>query len=120
MAQSSWVCVSLLIKNFYLITILFLQLEGGISHLPLLDPSVRATPLAPSEWRKRLEPVNGIDAASNGNINTNYILLDVRNGSSSLFPRSIFLHFLSQNVLVILFYIFSCHALSFTFAYQTL
>jgi hypothetical protein len=64
----------------------FLQLEGGISRLPLLDSSVRATPLAPPEWRKRLEPGNGIGAPSNENINTNYILLDVRNGSSSLFP----------------------------------
>ncbi|XP_059443023.1 LOW QUALITY PROTEIN: rhodanese-like domain-containing protein 8, chloroplastic [Corylus avellana] len=56
------------------------QLEGGISHLPLLDSSVRATPLAPPEWRKRLEPGNGIGAPSNEKINTNYILLDVRNG----------------------------------------
>ncbi|KAK4567376.1 hypothetical protein RGQ29_003252 [Quercus rubra] len=59
------------------------QLEGGISHLPLLDPSIRATPLAPSEWRKRLEAVNEINEASNENINTEHILLDVRNGSSS-------------------------------------
>lgn len=56
------------------------QLEGGVSHLPLVDPSMRATPLAPSEWRKRLEVMNGIDEASNENINKNYILLDVRNG----------------------------------------
>ncbi|XP_043717400.1 rhodanese-like domain-containing protein 8, chloroplastic isoform X2 [Telopea speciosissima] len=46
------------------------QLEGGISHLPLLDPSMRATPLTPSEWRQRLETVNS----------RKFILLDVRNG----------------------------------------
>ncbi|KAM5570268.1 rhodanese-like domain-containing protein 8, chloroplastic [Rosa sericea] len=58
------------------------QLEGGISHLPLLDPSMRATPLAPSQWRKRLEAVNGSTTAdaSTPNRNANYILLDVRNG----------------------------------------
>nr|KAJ0186608.1 hypothetical protein LSAT_V11C900475260 [Lactuca sativa] len=43
------------------------QLEGGVSHLPLTDSSMRATPLTPSEWRKRLE-------------DRNVILLDVRNG----------------------------------------
>ncbi|XP_022736824.1 rhodanese-like domain-containing protein 8, chloroplastic [Durio zibethinus] len=46
------------------------QLEGGISHLPLLDPSMQAKAIAPSEWRKRLEAVN----------DKSYILLDVRNG----------------------------------------
>ncbi|KAK9282808.1 hypothetical protein L1049_011030 [Liquidambar formosana] len=55
------------------------QLEGGISHLPLLDPSMRATPLAPSEWRKKLEAINN-NGSSNANLNANYILLDVRNG----------------------------------------
>ncbi|KAL6183353.1 hypothetical protein ACLB2K_044764 [Fragaria x ananassa] len=55
------------------------QLEGGISHLPLLDPAMRATPLAPSEWRKRLETVNTADAATQSP-NADYILLDVRNG----------------------------------------
>ncbi|XP_031265482.1 rhodanese-like domain-containing protein 8, chloroplastic [Pistacia vera] len=55
-------------------------LEGGISHLPLLDPSMCATPLAPSEWRKRLEAVKDSDEASNSNLKTNLILLDVRNG----------------------------------------
>lgn len=59
---------------------LILQLEGGITHLPLLDSSMRATPLAPSEWRKRLEALNTIDGPSNENLNANYILLDVRNG----------------------------------------
>lgn len=49
------------------------QLEGDFSHLPLLDPSKRATPLTPSEWRERLETMNS-------NRDTNYILLDIRNG----------------------------------------
>ncbi|KAL3322642.1 hypothetical protein AABB24_039967, partial [Solanum stoloniferum] len=56
------------------------QLEGGISHLPLLDPSMRAAPLAPSEWRKRLEAVNNTNNSSHGNFNPSFILLDVRNG----------------------------------------
>ncbi|KAJ7975344.1 Rhodanese-like domain-containing protein [Quillaja saponaria] len=56
------------------------QLEGGISHLPLLDPSMRATPIGPSEWRKRLEAINGTEVTSNEDSKTNYILLDVRNG----------------------------------------
>ncbi|KAK8583669.1 hypothetical protein V6N13_109064 [Hibiscus sabdariffa] len=56
------------------------QLEGGISHLPLLDPSMRATAIAPSEWRKRLEAANNNDTTSNTNTSSNYILLDVRNG----------------------------------------
>ncbi|KAJ0104851.1 hypothetical protein Patl1_19431 [Pistacia atlantica] len=60
--------------------ICFLLLEGGISDLSLLDPSMRATPLAPSEWRKRLEAVKDNDEASNSNLNTNLILLYVRNG----------------------------------------
>ncbi|KAF5733977.1 rhodanese-like domain-containing protein 8 chloroplastic isoform X1 [Tripterygium wilfordii] len=56
------------------------QLEGGISHLPLIDPSKRATPLAPSEWRKKLEAVHELDDASNSTFDKNYVLLDVRNG----------------------------------------
>ncbi|XP_050375906.1 rhodanese-like domain-containing protein 8, chloroplastic [Argentina anserina] len=55
------------------------QLEGGISHLPLLDPSMRATPLPPSEWRKRLQAGNTADSSTQ-NHSANYILLDVRNG----------------------------------------
>ncbi|CAK9164331.1 unnamed protein product [Ilex paraguariensis] len=54
------------------------QLEGGISHLPLLDPSMRATPLTPSQWRNRLESVNKLDNASD--LTTKSVLLDVRNG----------------------------------------
>ncbi|KAG8388499.1 hypothetical protein BUALT_Bualt02G0132000 [Buddleja alternifolia] len=57
----------------------FSQLEEGISHLPLLEPSMRATPLTPSEWRARLETVNTIDNSSN-TVEKNCILLDVRNG----------------------------------------
>ncbi|XP_059644788.1 rhodanese-like domain-containing protein 8, chloroplastic isoform X2 [Cornus florida] len=56
------------------------QLEGGISHLPLLDPSMRATPLTPSQWRNKLETLNIIDETSKANLNTKYVLLDVRNG----------------------------------------
>lgn len=54
------------------------QLEEGMSDLPLLDQSMRATPLTPSQWRSRLTAVNKIDNSSNA-IN-NCILLDVRNG----------------------------------------
>ncbi|KAB2633784.1 rhodanese-like domain-containing protein 8 [Pyrus ussuriensis x Pyrus communis] len=43
--------------------------EGGISHLPLLDPSMR-----------RLEAVNTTSDASNDNLKRNHILLEVRNG----------------------------------------
>ncbi|XP_059297509.1 rhodanese-like domain-containing protein 8, chloroplastic isoform X1 [Lycium ferocissimum] len=56
------------------------QAKGGISHLPLLDPSMRAEPLAPSEWRKRLEAVNNTNNSSHENSNPSGILLDVRNG----------------------------------------
>ncbi|XP_074372584.1 rhodanese-like domain-containing protein 8, chloroplastic isoform X4 [Apium graveolens] len=55
------------------------QLEGGISHLPLLDLSMRAKPLTPSQWRSKLEKVNK-DYQGNVNLNTTCILLDVRNG----------------------------------------
>ncbi|KAH6761469.1 mitochondrial editing factor 9 [Perilla frutescens var. hirtella] len=54
-------------------------LEEGISHLPLLDPSMRATPLKPSEWRSKLEEANKIGNSSD-TANSNFILLDVRNG----------------------------------------
>ncbi|KAM3200460.1 rhodanese-like domain-containing protein 8, chloroplastic [Capsicum annuum] len=56
------------------------QLEGGISHLPLLDPLMRAAPLAPSEWRKKLEAVNNTNKSSHEKFNPSCILLDVRNG----------------------------------------
>ncbi|CAI9780454.1 unnamed protein product [Fraxinus pennsylvanica] len=54
------------------------QLEGGISHLPLLDQSMRATPLTPTQWRSRMESVNNKN--SSYSVNTHCILLDVRNG----------------------------------------
>ncbi|XP_073134382.1 rhodanese-like domain-containing protein 8, chloroplastic isoform X2 [Henckelia pumila] len=54
------------------------QLEEGMSDLPLLDPSTRATPLTPSQWRSRLTAVNKI--ANSLNAVNNFILLDVRNG----------------------------------------
>ncbi|PON91214.1 Rhodanese-like domain containing protein [Trema orientale] len=54
--------------------------EGGAAHLSLLDPSMQATQLEPSEWRKRLEAANPIDDPSNENSSSSYILLDVRNG----------------------------------------
>ncbi|KAI3757104.1 hypothetical protein L6452_04637 [Arctium lappa] len=56
------------------------QMEGGVSHLPLIDSSMRATPLAPAEWRKRLEAANNIDVSSHLNPSRNIVLLDVRNG----------------------------------------
>lgn len=54
------------------------QLEECMSDLPLLDPSTRATPLTPSQWRSRLTAVNKIDNSSN--TTNDCILLDVRNG----------------------------------------
>ncbi|KAI3834907.1 hypothetical protein MKW98_016020 [Papaver atlanticum] len=49
------------------------QYEGGISHLPILESSMRAIPLTPNEWREKLL----------GNLNDfdrKIVLLDVRNG----------------------------------------
>ncbi|MCL7037266.1 hypothetical protein MKW94_026946 [Papaver nudicaule] len=49
------------------------QYEGGISHLPILESSMRAIPLTPVEWREKLL----------GNLNDfdrKIVLLDVRNG----------------------------------------
>ncbi|KAL1548280.1 Rhodanese-like domain-containing protein 8, chloroplastic, variant 2 [Salvia divinorum] len=54
-------------------------LEEGISHLPLLDPSMRATPLTPFEWRSKLEDANKIENSLDTS-NSNFVLLDVRNG----------------------------------------
>lgn len=54
------------------------QFEGGTSNLPLLDPSMRALPLAPSEWREKLEAIN--DPHSKDYPDRDYIILDVRNG----------------------------------------
>ncbi|KAL2930326.1 Rhodanese-like domain-containing protein 8 chloroplastic [Bienertia sinuspersici] len=51
----------------------------GVQDLPLLDPSMRAVPLSPAEWRTRLKSV-----VSNHDIEDQYqnscVLLDVRNG----------------------------------------
>ncbi|KAK1304010.1 hypothetical protein QJS10_CPB11g02282 [Acorus calamus] len=62
----------------------FLQLEGGISHLPLLDPAMRATPLSPSEWREKLHAAGCVDESSSkkdsSGPNRKFLLLDVRNG----------------------------------------
>ncbi|KDO44271.1 hypothetical protein CISIN_1g0258472mg, partial [Citrus sinensis] len=41
---------------------------------------MRAIPLAPSEWRNKLEAGKDIDKASNSDLNRDFILLDVRNG----------------------------------------
>lgn len=56
------------------------QLEGGISHLPLLDLSMRATPLTPAQWRNKLKALNKVDSATSVDHNSTCILLDVRNG----------------------------------------
>ncbi|XP_024970702.1 rhodanese-like domain-containing protein 8, chloroplastic [Cynara cardunculus var. scolymus] len=56
------------------------QMEGGVSHLPLIDSSMRATPLTPAEWRKRVEAANNIEVSSHLNPSRKVILLDVRNG----------------------------------------
>lgn len=63
----------------------FGQLEGGVSHLPLLDPSMRATPLSPSEWKKKLQAANNVDPTfskeDSSNLEKKFLLLDVRNGN---------------------------------------
>ncbi|KAG7592056.1 Rhodanese-like domain superfamily [Arabidopsis thaliana x Arabidopsis arenosa] len=57
------------------------QYEGGISHLPLLDPPMRAKPLEPSEWKRKLKDLTDDDEASPSSSNgRSCILLDVRNG----------------------------------------
>ncbi|KAL3835299.1 hypothetical protein ACJIZ3_010035 [Penstemon smallii] len=67
------------------------QLEEGISHLPLLDPSMRATPLTPSQWRSKIKAVNKTENASSA-VDTNCILLDVRNGTIYPSVNPCFLH----------------------------
>ncbi|KAI5382408.1 Rhodanese-like domain-containing protein 8 [Lathyrus oleraceus] len=69
-----------LTTNYQLITFIYLQFQGGISDLPLLNPSMRALPLSPSEWRHRLEAINKNDPHSKDYPNRNNIILDVRNG----------------------------------------
>ncbi|KAI8528584.1 hypothetical protein RHMOL_Rhmol12G0159300 [Rhododendron molle] len=58
----------------------YIQLEGGISHLPLIDPPMRATPLTPCQWKQRLEAANKSNESSTWKSIRNFILLDVRNG----------------------------------------
>ncbi|GAU37685.1 hypothetical protein TSUD_209740 [Trifolium subterraneum] len=53
--------------------------KSDVSDLPVLDPSMRAIPLAPSEWRDKLEAINRNDQHSKDHPNRDYILLDVRN-----------------------------------------
>ncbi|KVI07468.1 Rhodanese-like domain-containing protein [Cynara cardunculus var. scolymus] len=64
-------------------------MEGGVSHLPLIDSSMRATPLTPAEWRKRVEAANNIEVSSHLNPSRKVILLDVRNGKSVGNPNRI-------------------------------
>ena len=47
-----------------------ISLAGGMSSLPVTDPSARATPLAPSEWHRMLQ--HGVDGKQP-------LVLDVRN-----------------------------------------
>ncbi|XP_024007847.1 rhodanese-like domain-containing protein 8, chloroplastic isoform X2 [Eutrema salsugineum] len=56
------------------------QYEGGISHLPLLDPPMRAKPLEPSEWKRKLKDLTADDETSPSSSGRSCILLDVRNG----------------------------------------
>ncbi|CAN6879744.1 unnamed protein product [Brassica oleracea] len=55
------------------------QYEGGISHLPLLDPPMRAKPLEPSEWKEKLKDLTDDGEASPSDSGRSCILLDVRN-----------------------------------------
>jgi hypothetical protein len=61
-----------------------LQFEGGRSHLPLVDPNMRARPLTPSEWKERLEASKCLDVSSSKTSGQTFgrelLLLDVRNG----------------------------------------
>ncbi|KAK8934301.1 hypothetical protein KSP39_PZI014698 [Platanthera zijinensis] len=58
--------------------------EGGTAHLPMLDSTMRATPLTPAEWRNRLQISSNIEELSNKKTGSNHdrklLLLDVRNG----------------------------------------
>ncbi|KAI0528734.1 hypothetical protein KFK09_001276 [Dendrobium nobile] len=60
------------------------QFEGGMSHLPVLNPTMRATLLTPAEWRERLQasinPFELPNKASGSNHDRRSLLLDVRNG----------------------------------------
>lgn len=67
----------------------FLQFEGGMSHLPVLNPTMRATLLTPAEWRERLQasinPFELPNKASGSNHDRRSLLLDVRNGIVTVF-----------------------------------
>jgi hypothetical protein len=76
-------------------TFICLQFKSDISDLPVLDPSMRAIPLAPSEWRDKLEAINRNDPHSKDYPKRDYILLDVRNGIHSTVPKWIYLYFLN-------------------------
>ncbi|XP_037466271.1 rhodanese-like domain-containing protein 8, chloroplastic isoform X3 [Triticum dicoccoides] len=57
------------------------QLEGGSCHLPLVEPSMRASPLTPSEWREKLEARKRLETGAPGDTSEGrkLLLLDVRN-----------------------------------------
>ncbi|XP_021714731.1 rhodanese-like domain-containing protein 8, chloroplastic [Chenopodium quinoa] len=55
------------------------QFDLGAQDLPLLDPSMRAEPLSPSEWRARLKSLDSNHDKANDD-HKSCILLDVRNG----------------------------------------
>ncbi|KAF3794952.1 Rhodanese-like domain-containing protein 8 [Nymphaea thermarum] len=58
-------------------------MEGGISHLPILDPEMRALPLDPSEWKERLQMArhsSSSDEIISSAQARQILLLDVRNG----------------------------------------
>lgn len=55
------------------------QYELGAQDLPLLDPSMRAVPLSPAEWRTRLKSQDSNHDTAHGG-QKRCILLDVRNG----------------------------------------
>ncbi|XP_057818584.1 rhodanese-like domain-containing protein 8, chloroplastic isoform X2 [Cryptomeria japonica] len=66
-----------------------IQVEGGVSDLPILDSSMRALPLTPREWKIRLSIINcseteSDEIATKENTSLNQgrksLLLDVRNG----------------------------------------
>ncbi|KAH9606189.1 hypothetical protein KSS87_008483 [Heliosperma pusillum] len=56
------------------------QFDLGAQNLPLLEPLMRATPLTPVEWRRKLNALHNSDDDANKDQNKSCILLDVRNG----------------------------------------
>lgn len=55
----------------------FLKFDLGVKGLPLLEPSMRPTPLSPAEWKDRLQSLNSNADEDNSK---SCVLLDVRNG----------------------------------------